>query len=69
MSDDKIEKRVSELEIQITQQNHTIDELNESVVSQWKEIDRLTRVLKSLNEQVLSLEDGSGAKSTKPPHF
>jgi SlyX protein len=70
MSDNNTDQRLSELEIQIAQQNETIDNLNDAVVSQWKEIDRLTRHVKILNEQVLSLEDeASPHKVTKPPHY
>ncbi len=70
MSDNNTDQRLSELEIQIAQQNQTIDHLNDAVVAQWKEIDRLTRHIKILNEQVLSLEDEAlPHKDTKPPHY
>jgi len=70
MSDSNTDQRFGELEIQIAQQNQTIDHLNDAVVSQWKEIDRLTRQVKILTEQVLSLEDeASPHKITKPPHY
>ncbi len=68
MSDDQTEKRLSDLEMQIAEQNRTIDELNDTLVNEWKEIDRLTRGMKLLNEQVLSLEDASQS-ATKPPHY
>lgn len=70
MSDNNTDQRLSELEIQISQQNQTIDHLNDAIVSQWKEIDQLTRQVKILAEQVLSLEDdASPHKVTKPPHY
>jgi SlyX protein len=70
MKNENTERRLSELEIQITQQNQVIDHLNEVVLNQWKEIDRVTRQLKLLTEQVLSLEDeASPHKITRPPHY
>ncbi len=70
MNADHTEQRLSELEIQVTQQNQTIDSLNEVVVRQWSEIDRLSRQVKVLAEQVLSLEDeATPHKVTRPPHY
>ncbi len=70
MSGDQTAKRLSDLEMQIAEQNRTIDELNDTLVSQWKEIDRLTRGMKLLSEQVLSLEDSVAPQgATKPPHY
>ncbi len=69
-SDDKTEQRIADLEIQMAHQSETIDTLNEAVVEQWKTIDRLSRQVKVLNEQLVSLEDDALAhKVTKPPHY
>jgi len=69
-TDDKTEQRLADLEIQIAHQSETIDTLNEAVVEQWKIIDRLTRQVKVLNEQYMSLEDdASPHQVTKPPHY
>ena len=69
-SDDKTEQRIADLEIQMAHQSETIDALNEAVVEQWKTIDRLSRQIKVLNEQLVSLEDdASSHKVTKPPHY
>jgi SlyX protein len=70
MSDENTEIRLAELEVQIAHQNETIDSLNEAVVKQWKEIDQLTRQVRLLSEQLMSLEDeASPHKVTKPPHY
>ena len=70
MSNENTETRLAELEVQIAHQNETIDGLNEAVVKQWKEIDRLTRRVRLLSEQLMSLEDeASPHKVTKPPHY
>ncbi len=70
MSDENTEIRLADLEVQIAHQNETIDGLNEAVVKQWKEIDQLTRQVRLLSEQMMSLEDeASPHKVTKPPHY
>lgn len=70
MADEKTEQRLADLEIQIAHQSQTIDALNEAVVKQWKDIDRLNRLVKVLNEQLMSLEDDAMPhKATRPPHY
>ena len=66
----KVEKRLADLEVEITHQNETIDTLNETIINQWKEIDRLSRQVRLLAEQLLSIEDDAQShKVTKPPHY
>ena len=70
MSDSNTEQRLADLEMQIAHQNETIDTLNDAVISQWKEIDKLSRNVRVLTEQLLSLEEETGPhKATKPPHY
>ncbi len=70
MNGEQTEKRLGDLEMQIAEQNQTIDELSEAMISQWKEIDRLTKSMKQLIEQVLSLEDNTALTgNAKPPHY
>ncbi len=70
MSNTKLEQRLADLEVKITHQNETIDTLNEAVINQWKEVDRLSRQVRLLSEQVLSIEDdGQPHEVTKPPHY
>jgi SlyX protein len=70
MSDENTEIRLAELEVQIAHQNETIDSLNEAVVKQWKVIDQLTRQVRLLSEQLMSLEDEASPHNvTKPPHY
>ena len=70
MSDENTEIRLAELEVQIAHQNETIDGLNEAIVKQWKEIDQLTRQVRLLSEQLMSLVDEAAPhKVTKPPHY
>lgn len=63
--------RLTELEIQIMQQNSVIDDLNEVVTRQAKEIDDLNRKMMALVNRVMDIEDGSADPHTitKPPHY
>ena len=70
MSDSSTEQRLADLEMQIAHQNETVDTLNDAVISQWKEIDKLTRNVRMLTEQLMSIEEeASPHKATKPPHY
>ncbi len=70
MSNNETDQRLTDLEIQIVHQGETIDTLNEALISQWKEIDRLKSRVRQLDELVLSLEDDAPShKVTKPPHY
>ncbi|MCT4656815.1 MAG: SlyX family protein [Cohaesibacter sp.] len=69
--DENLEDRVVDLEIQITHQASTIDDLSEMVSRQWDMIDRLTRQVGVLKEALGELEDGlnNPAANQKPPHY
>ena len=70
MSDSNTEQRLTDLEMQIAHQNETIDTLNEAIINQWKDIDQLTRQVRVLSEQFMSIEDDAQShKVTKPPHY
>ncbi|SNY92098.1 SlyX protein [Cohaesibacter sp. ES.047] len=69
MSND-FEERIVDLEIQVTHQSKTIDELSEVMSQQWQHIDRLTRQLKGLSDMVVELEENTGPPANqKPPHY
>lgn len=64
--------RISELETRIAFQDGTIQELNDVVVRQQGEIDRLTRELETLKTQVRSMASYPVAgrdEETPPPHY
>ncbi len=70
MDNTKLEQRLADLEVEFTHQNETIDTLNEAVINQWKEIDRLSGQVRVLSEQLLSIEDdGKPHEVTRPPHY
>jgi len=64
------EERIVDLEIQVTHQSKTIEELSEVISQQWKHIDRLNRQMQGLSDTVLDLEEQIGPPANqKPPHY
>ncbi len=70
MSDDT-NSRIEKLEIDLAHANHTIDELNSVVVDQGRQIDRLTRKLANMTDQMEELLENvlPNHHVEKPPHF
>ena len=67
---EELEERVVDLEIQITHQSGTIEELSEMVSRQWETIDRLSRKVKLLQHALGELEESAGPPANqKPPHY
>ena len=63
-------ERIVDLEIQITHQSTTIEDLSEMVSKQWDVIDKLSRQVKLLQDAMLELEDQVGPPANqKPPHY
>lgn len=65
-------ERLAELETRLAFQERAIQELNEVVVRQQGEIDRLTRDLETLKTQVRSMASYPVAgrdEETPPPHY
>ena len=48
-------------------QDTTIETLNETVTTQWREIDALKRQIKSLNERLQEAEAGLPRPTNEPP--
>jgi SlyX protein len=65
-----IEDRLTELEIRITHQDSTIDELNKTVFEQWQTIEKLTKELLSMKDRVKAVAP-SDIDDTPylPPHY
>lgn len=70
MTDAK-EARLDQLEIDLAHAVHTIDELNAVVIDQGRQIDRMTRLLTTMTDQVEELMDNvhPGHHVDKPPHY
>jgi len=66
----ELEKRVQELEIKYTEQQHILNELSEAVFGQHRMLDNLAHGLTLLKQR---LESGGGsidrAADDTPPHY
>jgi SlyX protein len=64
--------RVDALEMRLTFQDETIEDLNKAVIEQWKQIEALTRRLSRLDERMEASEqraDLAGLPEPPPPHY
>jgi len=67
-----IEDRLVEMEIKITYQEDTVQELNKVIYQQQKMIDQLEATCRFLLDQVKDLSDTASEKSAsneRPPHY
>jgi SlyX protein len=73
MSDvETLSARIDALEMRIAYQDQTIEDLNNTVVAQWKQLDALTRQIAGLTDRVQVVEDHAGAPNAPeppPPHY
>ena len=68
MSD--ISDRLETLETRIAFQDQTIEDLNATITTQWRQIDLLTRKLDTVEEQVRSgVHIADPATEPPPPHY
>jgi SlyX protein len=71
MSDD-INARLEALEIRVAYQDQVIEDLNQTIIDQWKKLDALRRQLNEVLDRVQEVEDNSGsprAPEPPPPHY
>lgn|GEM_PF-574337 len=68
---DEHEARLERLEINLAHASNTIEELNKVVIDQGRQIDRLTRLLTNMTDQVEELMENvlPGHQIEKPPHY
>jgi SlyX protein len=71
MSDvNALSERIDTLEIRLAYQDVTIETLNQTIMAQWAEIDRLTRQVAELKERVRQAESNApGPVNEPPPHY
>lgn len=67
---DTLAPRIDTLEIRLTEQEATIEDLNRTITEQWRLIDRLSRQVAALQEQF----EEAGTRSPTgteppPPHY
>lgn len=64
--------RLDALEIRVVHQDQVIEDLNKTIIAQWKEIDRLTREIVMLSDRMASAEQSIGPDAgdeAPPPHW
>lgn len=63
---------IEQLEIKVAYQEHTIDQLNEEITRQNKDIEQLRLTLKQLIKRIKTFEPSEIAKPSEeipPPHY
>jgi SlyX protein len=69
----EIERRLVDVEIRVTHQEALLETLNDVVVSQQQQIDRLDEALKQARKRLQELDTGPGvtteAEEPPPPHY
>lgn len=69
---DTLLSRLDTLETQLAYQVETIEDLNQTITAQWKQIDGLSRQLAMLMDRVQEAEARAGtsaAPEPPPPHY
>ena len=69
---DAINARIEALEVRIAYQDQVIEDLNQTVIAQWKQIDGLRRQFGDLVNLVQEVQDnarGPAAPEPPPPHY
>ena len=63
--------RLTALEERVTFQDKTIEEMSAVIADQWREIDRLKRQLKLIDDQIAAVElmARTGGSEPPPPHY
>jgi uncharacterized coiled-coil protein SlyX len=60
-------RRLVDLELRYMRAERMLAELSDVIVERGREIDRLTREVKALREQVLAAEEAP--RNDRPPHY
>lgn len=69
-----MESRITELEIRLAHQEHTLEVLNDTIITQHREIDQLKLQLSALEKRLKSLSHAESlvaheSEETPPPHY
>ncbi len=67
-----MENDITDLQIRLTHQESTLEELNQVIIQQQKAIDQLTLTVSQMSERMRSMADSNIAdqsQETPPPHY
>jgi SlyX protein len=66
----ELRERIDTLETRLTYQDETIEQLNQTITAQWKQIDALTRRITELGDRLQQAEaNAPGPANERPPHY
>jgi SlyX protein len=66
----ELSERIDTLETRLTYQDETIEQLNQTITAQWKQIDALTRKITELGDRLQEAEaNAPGPANERPPHY
>jgi len=60
-------ERIDTLETRVAYQDDTIETLNQTITTQWREIEVLTRQVAGISERLKEAEANAPAPSNEPP--
>ena len=69
---DAVHARIEALEVRVAYQDQVIEDLNQTIIAQWKQIDALKRQFAEVLDRVQEVEDNAGGPATPeppPPHY
>ena len=67
---ESLRERIETMEMRIAYQDDTIETLNATITSQWKQIDMLTRQMAAIGERLAEAETAVVTPSNeRPPHY
>ncbi len=70
MNEKELSERIEALESRLMYQDDTIEQLNQTITAQWKQIDALTRQVAALSERLQEAEASApGPTNERPPHY
>jgi SlyX protein len=67
---EELRDRIDTLETRLAYQDETVEQLNQTITAQWKQIDALSRQIAQLNERLQDAEARTpGPANERPPHY
>jgi SlyX protein len=70
MAEKELSERIDALESRLAYQDQTIEQLNETITAQWKQLGALARQLTALTERLQEAEGNAPSSANeRPPHY